>query len=95
MPCLQGAYAFVYSATLAVITPFYSASLVETVQSDIASEKPGFFDVFKEGMCRLVSWSSPQKGMSDSKYSCNVFPDLDGRFLAFQVIKERKKYIFS
>lgn len=44
------------------MTPFYSASLVETVQSDIASEKPGVFDVFKDGMCRLVSWGSPQKG---------------------------------
>ena len=50
------------STTLAIITPFYSASLVETVQSDIASEKPGIFDVFREGMCRLVSWGSPQKG---------------------------------
>ncbi|KAL1117694.1 hypothetical protein AAG570_004009 [Ranatra chinensis] len=48
--------------TLAIVTPFYSASLVETVQSDIASEKPGIFDVFKEGLCRLISWSSPQKG---------------------------------
>lgn len=44
------------------MTPYYSASLVETVQSDIASEKPGVFDVFKDGMCRLVSWGSPQKG---------------------------------
>ena len=42
--------------------PFYSASLVETVQSDIASEKPGIFDVFREGAARLVSWSVPQRG---------------------------------
>uniref|UniRef100_A0A1B6DH59 Solute carrier family 25 member 46 n=1 Tax=Clastoptera arizonana TaxID=38151 RepID=A0A1B6DH59_9HEMI len=48
--------------TLAIITPFYSASLVETVQSDITSECPGIFDVFKEGLCRLISWSSPMKG---------------------------------
>ncbi|KAE8749764.1 hypothetical protein FOCC_FOCC003504 [Frankliniella occidentalis] len=48
--------------SLAIVTPFYSASLVETVQSDIASEKPGIFDVFKEGVVRLVSWGSPQKG---------------------------------
>lgn len=51
-----------YSTSLALITPFYSASLVETVQSDIASEKPGIFDVFKEGMRRLVRWGSPHKG---------------------------------
>jgi len=35
---------------------------VETVQSDIASEKPGIFDVFREGVCRLVSWSAPRNG---------------------------------
>ncbi|KDR12085.1 solute carrier family 25 member 46-like [Zootermopsis nevadensis] len=57
-----GKHILLKCATLAIITPFYSASLVETVQSDIASEKPGFFDVFREGICRLVSWSSPQKG---------------------------------
>ncbi|BES87855.1 Solute carrier family 25 member [Nesidiocoris tenuis] len=48
--------------TLTIVTPFYSASLVETVQSDIASEKPGVFDVFREGVYRLVSFNSPQKG---------------------------------
>ncbi|XP_023718131.1 solute carrier family 25 member 46 [Cryptotermes secundus] len=57
-----GQHILLKCTTLAVITPFFSASLVETVQSDIASEKPGIFDVFKEGICRLVSWSSPQKG---------------------------------
>lgn len=47
---------------LAAVLPFYSASLVETVQSDIASEKPGVFDVFREGACRILQWSAPQKG---------------------------------
>lgn len=42
--------------------PFYTASLVETVQSDIASEKPGIFDVFREGANRLIAWHVPQKG---------------------------------
>lgn len=42
--------------------PFYSASLVETVQSDIASEKPGILDVFREGSARLLAWSAPAKG---------------------------------
>lgn len=50
------------SVSIAVVMPFYSASLVETVQSDIASEKPGLFDVFREGSLRLLYWSSPQKG---------------------------------
>lgn len=44
------------------MVPFYAASLVETVQSDIASEKPGIFDVFREGGTRLLSFHNPQKG---------------------------------
>lgn len=47
---------------MAIVLPFYSASLVETVQSDIASEKPGIFDVFREGSSRLLAWSVPAKG---------------------------------
>lgn len=57
-----GQHILLKCVSLAIVTPFYSASLVETVQSDIASEKPGIFDVFKEGVVRLVSWGSPQKG---------------------------------
>ena len=38
--------------------PFFSASLVESVQSEIASEKPGIFDFLKEGLLRL----GPQSG---------------------------------
>jgi len=45
-----------------VVIPFYAASVVETVQSDIASEKPGIFDVFQEGISRFLSWSAPQTG---------------------------------
>ncbi|KAH8295757.1 hypothetical protein KR018_007326, partial [Drosophila ironensis] len=48
--------------SMGVIVPFYAASLVETVQSDIASEKPGLFDVFREGSLRLINWSSHKKG---------------------------------
>lgn len=43
--------------SLATIVPFYSASLVETVQSDIASEKPGVFDVFREGINRFTEYT--------------------------------------
>lgn len=49
--------------TCAIITPFYSASLLETVQSEIASEKPEFLDVFKEGLRRLISFGVPRKGI--------------------------------
>ncbi|KAJ0175052.1 hypothetical protein K1T71_009193 [Dendrolimus kikuchii] len=48
--------------SLAVITPFYSASLVETVQSDIASDKPAIFDVFREGFMRILEWGTPSRG---------------------------------
>lgn len=50
------------SISLALVLPFYAASLVETVQSDIASEKPGILDVFREGSSRLFAWSAPAKG---------------------------------
>ncbi|KAL1493385.1 hypothetical protein ABEB36_011448 [Hypothenemus hampei] len=48
--------------SLAIVTPFYSASFVETVQSEIASERPGILDVFKEGFIRLLYWKAPAKG---------------------------------
>lgn len=54
-----------YSASLSIVTPFYSACLVETVQSNIASEKTAFYDVFKEGLIRLLQWNCPQKGKSN------------------------------
>ncbi|XP_044736429.1 solute carrier family 25 member 46-like [Chrysoperla carnea] len=57
-----GQHLLLKCVSLSIITPFYSASLVETVQSDIASEKPGILDVFREGTVRLLSWGSPNKG---------------------------------
>lgn len=55
-------HALLKCVTIAVVTPFYSASLVETVQSDIASEKPGLFDIFREGFMRLLTWNGSSKG---------------------------------
>jgi len=57
-----GQHLLLKSVSTALITPFYSASLVETVQSDIASEKPGVLDVFRDGVARLLSWSDPRCG---------------------------------
>ncbi|XP_046631541.1 solute carrier family 25 member 46-like isoform X1 [Daphnia pulicaria] len=57
-----GHHILLKSVSLAVVIPFYAASVVETVQSDIASEKPGIFDVFQEGIYRFLSWSAPQTG---------------------------------
>ncbi|KRT86134.1 mitochondrial carrier protein [Oryctes borbonicus] len=55
-------HALLKCVSFALITPFYSASLVETVQSDIASEKPGILDVFREGFMRLLNWGGGPKG---------------------------------
>merc|ERR1719193_2209805 len=41
-------------------TPFFSAALVESVQSDIASERPGIFDCVREGSFRLLGYGMPQ-----------------------------------
>ncbi|XP_073835337.1 solute carrier family 25 member 46a isoform X2 [Musca autumnalis] len=57
-----GQHVILKCISIAVVMPFYAASLVESVQSDIASEKPGLFDVFREGSLRLLYWKSPQKG---------------------------------
>lgn len=46
------------SVSIGLVTPFYSASLVETVQSEIASESPGILDVFRDGAIRLVEVSN-------------------------------------
>jgi len=59
---LLGQHLALKCVTTAIVTPFYSASLVETVQSDIASEKPGILDVFRDGLARLISWSDPRCG---------------------------------
>ncbi|XP_046966614.1 mitochondrial outer membrane protein SLC25A46 [Vanessa cardui] len=50
------------SISIAIVTPFYSASLVETVQSDIASDKPALLDVFREGFMRILEWGTPSRG---------------------------------
>ena len=43
---------------IAFITPFFCASLVETVQSTIVVESPGVFDCLREGLFRLSYLSS-------------------------------------
>eukprot|EP00095_Tigriopus_kingsejongensis_P008886 snap_masked-scaffold566_size135349-processed-gene-0.0 protein:Tk08886 transcript:snap_masked-scaffold566_size135349-processed-gene-0.0-mRNA-1 annotation:"hypothetical protein DAPPUDRAFT_308941" len=57
-----GQHLLLKAVSLAVLTPFYSASLVETVQSEIASERPGMLDVFREGLARLFNCASAHSG---------------------------------
>jgi len=52
-----GQHLMLKAVSLGLTTPFFSASLIETVQSDIACEKPGILDVFKEGIARLVPYT--------------------------------------
>lgn len=59
---LPTTFSYNFSISLAIVTPFYGASLVETVQSDIASDKPALFDVFREGFVRLLEWGTPSRG---------------------------------
>ena len=58
-----GQHLLLKGVAIGVLTPFFSASLVETVQSEIASEKPGIFDVFKEGFARLANFFGTRSQM--------------------------------
>ena len=42
---------------IVVVTPLICSSLVETVQSSIASETPSVFEFVREGGCRVIRWS--------------------------------------
>nr|XP_018910883.1 PREDICTED: solute carrier family 25 member 46-like [Bemisia tabaci] len=48
--------------SLAIVTPLYSASLVETVQSKIASDDPSPLALFVEAFDRFLAWGCPYKG---------------------------------
>lgn len=77
--------------------PFYAASLVETVQSDIASEKPGLFDVFREGSLRLLYWKYPQKGRMLPVWAL-IGPTISvgiTKYLFGQVLLEKKSVLFN
>ncbi|NXW11722.1 S2546 protein, partial [Fregetta grallaria] len=48
-----------YSLTHVIAMPFYSASLIETVQSEIIRDNPGILDCVKEGIGRVVGMGVP------------------------------------
>ncbi|KAJ8304200.1 hypothetical protein KUTeg_017783 [Tegillarca granosa] len=52
-------FSLLFRTALVVTTPFLASSFIETVQSDISSEKPGVFDFIKEGISRLTNWGLP------------------------------------
>ncbi|OAD60346.1 Solute carrier family 25 member 46 [Eufriesea mexicana] len=53
-----GQHLLLKCVSIGLVTPFYSASLVETVQSEITSDSPGILDVFRDGAIRLVEVNS-------------------------------------
>ncbi|XP_048255089.1 mitochondrial outer membrane protein SLC25A46-like isoform X1 [Haliotis rufescens] len=55
-----GEHLLLKALSTVVTTPFFAASLIETIQSDIASEKPGILDSVKEGLTRVFGWGMPQ-----------------------------------
>ncbi|CAG5132864.1 unnamed protein product [Candidula unifasciata] len=54
-----GGHILLKGIVFAISTPFLAASLVETVQSEIASERPGVLDVLFEGVARIGMWGTP------------------------------------
>ncbi|XP_052850943.1 mitochondrial outer membrane protein SLC25A46 [Drosophila gunungcola] len=55
-----GQHVLLKCISIGLVVPFHAASLVKSVQSDIASEKTGILDVMREGGLRLLLWSSPK-----------------------------------
>uniref|UniRef100_A0A8C3HJQ3 Solute carrier family 25 member 46 n=1 Tax=Chrysemys picta bellii TaxID=8478 RepID=A0A8C3HJQ3_CHRPI len=54
-----GGHLLLKSLTYVVAMPFYSASLVETVQSEIIRDNPGILDCVKEGIGRVIGMGVP------------------------------------
>ncbi|XP_077318424.1 mitochondrial outer membrane protein SLC25A46 [Lithobates pipiens] len=54
-----GGHLILKGLVYAIATPFYSSSLIETVQSEIIRDNPGILDCVKEGIGRLVGLGVP------------------------------------
>ncbi|XP_063820180.1 mitochondrial outer membrane protein SLC25A46 [Pseudophryne corroboree] len=54
-----GGHILLKGLVYAIATPFYSASLIETVQSEIIHDNPGILDCLKEGFGRLMGLGVP------------------------------------
>ncbi|XP_043236026.1 solute carrier family 25 member 46-like [Amphibalanus amphitrite] len=57
-----GRHLLLKTAGLIAAAPFSAASLTESVQSEVASERPGVLDVFTEGAFRAVAGLTPYSG---------------------------------
>ncbi|XP_053557513.1 mitochondrial outer membrane protein SLC25A46 [Bombina bombina] len=54
-----GGHILLKGLVCAIATPFYSASLIETVQSEIVRDNPGVLDCIKEGIGRVMRLGVP------------------------------------
>ncbi|NXB17340.1 S2546 protein, partial [Rhagologus leucostigma] len=54
-----GGHLFLKGLTHVIAMPFYSASLIETVQSEIIRDNPGILDCVKEGIGRVLGLGVP------------------------------------
>ncbi|XP_075788145.1 mitochondrial outer membrane protein SLC25A46 [Pelodiscus sinensis] len=54
-----GGHLLLKGLTYVVAMPFYSASLIETVQSEIIRDNPGILDCVKEGIGRVIGLGVP------------------------------------
>nr|XP_009512169.1 PREDICTED: solute carrier family 25 member 46 [Phalacrocorax carbo] len=54
-----GGHLLLKGLTHVIAMPFYSASLIETVQSEIIRDNPGILDCVKEGIGRVVGMGVP------------------------------------
>jgi solute carrier family 25 protein 46 len=86
---------------IGIVTPFYSASLVETVQSQVASESPGILDIFLDGIRRVLGIRNkgrliPIYILQPPTIACGIFKYLFTiivKSFASYIIKNNHKYI--
>ncbi|KAG8456317.1 hypothetical protein GDO86_002198 [Hymenochirus boettgeri] len=54
-----GGHVLLKGLVYVIVTPFYSSSLIETVQSEIIHDNPGILDCLKEGIGRVLGLGVP------------------------------------
>ncbi|OXU29316.1 hypothetical protein TSAR_014725 [Trichomalopsis sarcophagae] len=95
-----GQHIILKCVSIGIVTPFYSASLVETVQSEVASERPGVLDVFRDGAIRLLEVRNkgrliPIYALLPPTIACGVIKYLFAisvKTIASHIMRTRHKY---
>lgn len=95
-----GQHIILKCVSIGIVTPFYSASLIETVQSEVASERPGVLDVFRDGAIRLLEVGNkgrliPIYALLPPTIACGVVKylfSISVKTIASHVMRTRYKY---